>query len=1132
MGVRRRLLREFLSSLKYIKNLTEQQIKASLWRGETTLSNVELEPDMVQQFFHDEILCGLEIVKATVAEVTVKIPWHQLMTQSIVIVVHDVQVEVIAHCEDEKDWQEHVLRMQRALMKNTQERLDAACFNTYTSSATGAFEQLRQRMVDGLQLQVSKATMSIMSRHPRHFPSHVDNSEKEYDLQEVLSLCGEDIILSPADSNGAPCHKLKTVASFCSESHSMQLNKFMKCRELSIRPGPVHNDCKHAVPEVMEAPMVLTMHAATQYPSNGSSTCPFSHWSVLDFESNSTVRLRGCECQLRAFLAIIMDVVKPEDWRLDGSLLVGVPREVNVENAAEALVNTSSVARTFAKGEQQAPPVADDSNTRGELETTTNSEAENAHSADKSRNNLLSTPVGQAPRERAQSADNFSPSMGVEVSRRVSDPPKVSPAPCSIDDRQDEAVVVKPAEYHHARFTDWFSGVGGTSTKISSGPLQNTSSVARTFAQGVEPRCGQAHASKTNSSTSPSELWKFLPKPPSLLGAASWVSQASTGAAFSACSETPVQMPIERLTGAAPATMPAQVVDTSSAESGFGQDSGTQRTEFVDSATMKESQAHEMRVGGNLNPTRAGRDEATTAVVKEKAANGHGGDVAEEMEEDAEDEIILQEDEIILQDSDDDFFSVGSVASGEIGDLPEGQNSPAQVQWLKPVMKWLGSTKSPVTSKSWVPEIEEVVKNMSVTLSHIWCDLAIADSDCEHAQRIELNFDGCLWTSESGLKLTAAQSDCLNRLARCVEGSSNLAGERKVDSDSIPDVLRSIQKIRLPRLSLALQQSMEEDAANKVELMTLIDQPGEMASNAMMSMVWQPRSAPAVILEKSDWATQTWPLHMNFSNAQFSSDSSAWSFVKGFYDRLKPSLNSKIPPPTMIPPLAPSGSDELFPTESMSVEMVDCEVIEAQTRELLDDERRWPMRVSIPNMLIDSRSDLCDLGNTLLYWRSQLGDEHNRCSSVGALGFASSNAAACTGARMHSVRSGDGGDVTIPKEMFDHLVQRAAEVTLKESQAMAAREELQKAYIALAGSRSSSLPAVLQPAHDGASNSQMSSDEADGLRRRCVQLESLLQSQCLAQRRLETELEKYQACVRDEFRHLTRGMRPTSYLQR
>merc|ERR1712217_629005 len=114
------------------------------------------------------------------------------------------------------------------------------------------------------------------------------------------------------------------------------------------------------------------------------------------------------------------------------------------------------------------------------------------------------------------------------------------------------------------------------------------------------------------------------------------------------------------------------------------------------------------------------------------------------------------------------------------------------------------------------------------------------------------------------------------------------------------------------------------------------------------------------------------------------------------------------------------------------------------------------------------------------------------------------------------------GMVSIPKEMFDELVRRAAETTKKDSQVSAAREELQRAYISLATSRPHTNVQGQASAlvNSDAHSSDGDQDELDHLRQKCLQLELSLQSQALAQRRLETELAQHQALAQEELRRL------------
>eukprot|EP00933_Yihiella_yeosuensis_P072765 TRINITY_DN8127_c0_g1_i1.p1 TRINITY_DN8127_c0_g1~~TRINITY_DN8127_c0_g1_i1.p1 ORF type:complete len:302 (-),score=61.09 TRINITY_DN8127_c0_g1_i1:228-1133(-) len=271
-----------------------------------------------------------------------------------------------------------------------------------------------------------------------------------------------------------------------------------------------------------------------------------------------------------------------------------------------------------------------------------------------------------------------------------------------------------------------------------------------------------------------------------------------------------------------------------------------------------------------------------------------------------------------------------------------------------------------------------------------------------------------------------------------------------------------------------------------------------------------------------------------------------------------------------------------FPVESIRGEMVNCEIVEFFDEDVLRRELRWPYRFKIPHMSFNSHSPfwnleqlldkavatdltlpsdylsspfaaalggVCGSGNSSSAATGQNADEghglgrqpsptpsaHNPTIAQGSLG----TALPMKSAEMNLVDQ----DVTIPKAMFDKLVQRAAEATLKDSQVAAAREELQKAYITLAGLRAtkettpstastaaSSLVAALPTwpdaisslsnfgsvGHSSTTTQSLSSSSVSGhasidrqlpetsedalgsLRKKCAQLESSLQSQGLA----------------------------------
>lgn len=336
---------------------------------------------------------------------------------------------------------------------------------------------------------------------------------------------------------------------------------------------------------------------------------------------------------------------------------------------------------------------------------------------------------------------------------------------------------------------------------------------------------------------------------------------------------------------------------------------------------------------------------------------------------------------------------------------------------------------------------------------------------------------------------------------------------------SLPQQVRASQRMHWPSASVILHGP---GGTSEVELM----HPGKsekhlLPTEPMVSFSWLPRSAPGFLMEAPELVSHIWPLQMRFNNARFSADANGWKSCKALLDRFKPSLGSKIPEPSLMPPKVPQESTEVFPTESMFVELVGCEVVEPYRHSTLTEERRWPVHLAIPRLALRSNSEIWDFSTVLSRWEGAIPSGVETATS-GAESSGASHA-----------------DVTIPKEMFVHLVNRAAQATFKESQVVAAREELQKAYIALAGKNRGDAAQAASSSNSGTSAHMHSSGgdhtersplaeaeasatevELEQLRHKCAQLESSLRSQGLAQRRLETELASYQALARDELRQL------------
>lgn len=337
MGVRRRLLRDLLSSLKYIKNLTEQQIHASLWRGEATLTNIELDPRRAQELLVDVIPVGLEILDVRIDELYVKIPWSQLGTQSMLIVARNVHARFAVHCADEAEWRETIGSMLRRNRQKINATLHAAPGSL--ADPAGALNQLRQRIMHSLQLRADHVTVTAASHHRRHHSAHRPDSPDG--VEDALTVEFQDVLLSPCDAERAPSDSMKAMAIFEPGERVLQLTRLLKCRAFTVVPPLGFRLCPCAVPEYMESPGALACTITDRCTSDGTRICPTFVSMELHFEVPGAVRIKCCECQLAAFLALLSDIGQLEEWRLDKAL---------VAEKRPELMNTSDVARTFAQG--------------------------------------------------------------------------------------------------------------------------------------------------------------------------------------------------------------------------------------------------------------------------------------------------------------------------------------------------------------------------------------------------------------------------------------------------------------------------------------------------------------------------------------------------------------------------------------------------------------------------------------------------------------------------------------------------------------------------------------------------------------------------------------------------------------
>lgn len=342
MGVRARLLRDILSSLKYIRNLTEQQIRASLWRGEGVLYNIEFDPRRLQELLVDVCPVGLEILELHVDELYVKIPWSQLGTRSVLVVAKNVNVRFNLRCGDEDDWREIIGPMLRRERDKKQQMLYAAPGSL--ADPAGTLNQLKQRMLHSLQIRADHVRMVLLSEHERHFSAHRQSAPTG--PEEALVAEFEDVFLTPCDSERLPSDHMKAMAVYDPSEHVLQLLRLLQCRSFTVSPPAGAAPCASAATEYMDAPSALTCSIVDRSTSDGPRICPVLLSTELLFDFPNPLRIRCCECQLAAFLAMISDLAQLDEWRLDETIM----------NEAKAeLMNTSDVARTFAQGPGPLP---------------------------------------------------------------------------------------------------------------------------------------------------------------------------------------------------------------------------------------------------------------------------------------------------------------------------------------------------------------------------------------------------------------------------------------------------------------------------------------------------------------------------------------------------------------------------------------------------------------------------------------------------------------------------------------------------------------------------------------------------------------------------------------------------------
>lgn len=81
---------------KYVKNFRPEDAQLSLWEGEVTLLNLDLELDVLE----DELKLPIDLVSGHVHELTIQVPWTKLTSEPIRIIIDTI--EFVVKLPDEK----------------------------------------------------------------------------------------------------------------------------------------------------------------------------------------------------------------------------------------------------------------------------------------------------------------------------------------------------------------------------------------------------------------------------------------------------------------------------------------------------------------------------------------------------------------------------------------------------------------------------------------------------------------------------------------------------------------------------------------------------------------------------------------------------------------------------------------------------------------------------------------------------------------------------------------------------------------------------------------------------------------------------------------------------------------------
>eukprot|EP00397_Hematodinium_sp_SG-2012_P006501 GEMP01006534.1.p1 GENE.GEMP01006534.1~~GEMP01006534.1.p1 ORF type:complete len:1169 (+),score=252.12 GEMP01006534.1:164-3670(+) len=1140
MVLRRKLL---LSTLKdYVLDLNEDQISASLLKGEVTLTNLDLEPSKIADLLIDIWPQSLELKVATVAELQIKIPWSKLISHSSKVKITTLTLECELHLATEEEWNDQVYRNLEVANERVKARYDAGPYNFNT------LDTLRKRVIDGLQVQIDDIKIKIFTPHSRHIPKCIDADR--FCVEAEL----KDIVVAPANGEGETTTDLKE-SNVLQQSPHKVVTTYKKISIGSL--GVNGRTCGSDDSAPLFAPIPLNCLVHLESPADSSRICPFLSTSNVMWSFPERIAIETCDCQLQALLATVMDLLRMEAYRLDARFHRPTAPE-------QVLPDCTSVTRTFARG-----PAKEEPKNRKSRTFWSDLWAKKPRKGSSAQPSSVARRIGSKEDERED--DNVSyatvDSSGVAFVESISSAAaaildaKLPPGGRRLSQQNNGSDSPFRRGIHDIRLATsgerdrTVEGQRAVDSGVDEAAPEDTKPKPQQLAEYLRPimptiqlaagNLGSLFAKKPASKVvtgfhfididalegsesldidlgfiSPPKFLDAIPAPASptkssasvvgrspfahdalLLGPA--ISKIEPG--FHKIDLDTIEGLLSTAANAVPTLDKLKVEDrrgSSKIEPGFhplllDMDTGAATTAATvttltgggsgvkaTSHQLPSCSVGEPDAGVSLSKDDCPADVCDPVQADSVSVEAEVDDIFEMKrgfascltldegngEHDVEPQVAevtkvaakpTEEDEMEVLDG--DFFSVVS-SHDNLND----QNNPKSL-WTR-VQHFFGASDATSMSDFPLDELESQGEGpWEVQLcTKVHADVTLQVSLKESGEIMKLNIEGLDFTQTCNRRYHADEYACFQRLR-----STELPPQE--EDHAYPYI--SSAGTMLWR-SLDLSMSDQKVAVAK----------GPQASR----WEWKDRTCPPVIMS----GLPIWPFHLTFREMWVMLEPVTLEKLAHMYVAMVPFLKSAVPPPPLLPAVFEgSDVDELWPVDSVVIDLIDCTIEEPTETGMA--ESRWPFAIKSPKLRISSISELLNLDS--------------RAASIQRV----------LPAMPQMPVGGAEDDVILPKAMFSALVANMDSAMRIQAQLEGSRKELQRAYKLLEKDPKKTTPDARIKAF-AVSAGELNVEEMS-LHERVATLEASLKAQDLAVRRTEDEYMSYRTNMKQHVESIIRN---------